>query len=96
MTTEPKAKGVDVLSVMLDDAAAAYSYRRHLDADRGRSAKEDSAEARAAVAELIEATRSYLNGEFRAYVESDGDYALRRTNEFMRVRDALKRIGGEG
>lgn len=60
MTTDNKTLAVDVLAVMLDDAQKAKRHRMTVDAEYADDAEEESEEARAAVAELIEAVDKHL------------------------------------
>lgn len=90
MATETQK--VDVLAVMLDDASAAYSYRRHIDADRGEFAKAESKAARESVANLI-ANAGNLATAMSNLIAArvvDAKYGQYVTS----VTDVLARIGG--
>lgn len=79
---------VDVLAVMEQAACALRIDARH---EQG----EDMEIARAAVAELIEASEAYANGEYHDIeIESRCDYSSRRRKERYRVNAALARVKG--
>jgi len=90
------SRPVDVLEVIRKSAnAARMSARKHGGHVLTQFA-EDSVEARAAVAELIEASSAYLAGEYLDdEVESRVNYQARRRRERDRFATALARARGE-
>ncbi|MBD3684147.1 hypothetical protein H3005_20040 [Stenotrophomonas sp. Br8] len=91
MTTDktPATLAVDVLAVM--DAMSAWARLR---VDPDWTVKTD--DARAAVAELIEAVEAERKGDyFDSEVELWSEFSIRRRRQKERVSSALARVKGE-
>ncbi|WP_414490137.1 hypothetical protein [Stenotrophomonas maltophilia] len=97
MTTDNKTPAVDVLAVMDLDANHANRWRQKFsDSEWSEMLSNDSENAMAAVAELIEAIEADLRGEgFDSADEKWSDYSKRRRQERNRVANALDRVKGE-
>lgn len=87
---------VDVLAVMALDANHAYHWRREgSDTSWAEENSIQSEVARAAVAELIEASEAYLQGEYHDNeIEARCNYNSRRRKERSRFSAALARVKG--